>query len=93
MAACVIGAVAYCVGIHQAWFAILLSGLVLFFIRLNGRMKNDDFTQRRVISILMFSAICICICAYLMMNDKTYWPIPLLITACLELYSSFRLKS
>lgn len=92
MAAGVVGAVAYCMGLHQAWGAVLASGLVLFFVRLHGRMKAAELTQQRIHSILMFSAVALCACAYLMMNDKTYWPIPLLISACVELYASFRLK-
>lgn len=92
MAACVIGAIAFCIGLHQAWAVILIGALLLFFIRLHARMKSNDFNQQRILSILMFSAIALCLCAYFMMNSKSYWPIPLLISASVELYASFRLK-
>lgn len=92
MAAGIVGAVAYCVGFHYGWGGVLVCGLLLFFSRLRERMAVNDFAQRRILSILMFSAVALSVCAYLMMKDKSYWPVPLLISACLELYSSFRLK-
>ena len=92
MAAGVIGAVAFCAGARLGWCAVLLCGLLLFFVRLRFRMTAEDFRLRRLMSILMFSAGSLCVCAYLMMNGKSYWPIPLLVSACVELYSSFRLK-
>lgn len=92
MALCVLGAVAYCAGFEQGWVGLLISGLLLFFIRLRCRMSESEFSQRSVYSILMFSAAALCVCAYCMMKGKSYWPIPLLVSACVELYSSFRLK-
>ena len=41
---------------------------------------------------LMFSAVALCAAAYLMMEGKRYWLLPLMISACVEFYSSFRLK-
>lgn len=92
MACGVVGTVAFCAGASAAWVGVLVSGLLLFFIRLRGRMTASEFVQRRIHSILMFSAVAICVCAYFMMNGKSYWPIPLLVSACVELYSSFRLN-
>ena len=92
MAIGVVGAVAFCLGLQVAWLGVLTSGLLLFFIRMRGRFVARDFVQRRIHSILMFSAVAICVCAYFMMTGKSYWPIPLLVSACVELYSSFRLN-
>lgn len=92
MSAGVIGAVAHCAGASFGWVGVLACGLVLFFLRLRERMSEDDFRKQKLLSILMFSAVSLCACAYFMMNGKTYWLIPLLISACLELYCSFRYK-
>ncbi len=92
MAAVVIGSVAHCIEASYSWVLVLGGGLVLFFTRLSVRMRSDDFKTRRIYSILMFSAAVLCVCAYLMMKDKSYWLLPLMISAVVEFYSSFRLK-
>ncbi len=92
MAAGVVGAIAFTVGLYYGWVPVLICGLLLFFVRLNHRMKTDDFKLRRLYSILMFSAVALCATAYLMMEGKRFWLIPLMISAVLELYSSLRAK-
>lgn len=92
MAAVVIGTVAHCINSSYSWIPTLCGGLVLFFLRLSVRMGSDDFKTRRIYSILMFSAAVLCVCAYLMMKNKSYWLLPLMISAVVEFYSSFRLK-
>lgn len=92
MAAGVVGSVAHCIGASLAWVAVLACGLILFFARLNDRMRCDDFRVKRILSILMFSSVMLCVCAYLMMESKSYWVLPLLISACVELYATFRVK-
>lgn len=92
MSAGVIGAVAFCAGATIGWCGVLACGLLLFFLRLRARMGEDDFRRKRILSILMFSAVALCAAAYLMMEGKRYWLLPLMISACVEFYSSFRLK-
>lgn len=92
MTAGIIGAVAFTLGGYWGWAPLLACGLMLFFLRLHHRMHEDDFKTRRLYSILMFSSVALCATAYLMMEQKRFWLIPLMISAALELYCSLRAK-
>lgn len=92
MAIGVAGVVAQCLEMSHGWIGVLASGVVLFFTRLGERMRAEGVGERRLIGILMFSAASLSASAYLMMEGKRYWLVPLMITAVLELYASLRAK-
>lgn len=92
MAAGVVGVVAQCLEMSHGWVGVLAAAVVLFFTRLGERMRADDVRTRRLVGILMFSAASLGASAYLMMEGKRYWLVPLMISATLELYASLRAK-
>ncbi len=75
------------------WISTLSGGLLMFFCRLSERMHDNEKERRRLHATLMFSAVAICVAAYLMMVCKKYWLLPLLLTAGLEFYASYRIGS
>ncbi|MCI5776880.1 MAG: hypothetical protein MR215_04555 [Bacteroidales bacterium] len=92
MTAGVLGALTYSLDGYWGWVFLLASGLILFFVRLNHRMREKDFKTRRIYSILMFSSASLCTSAYLMMEQKQFWLVPLMVSAVLEFYCSVRAK-
>lgn len=75
----------------MGWICTLTGGLLLFFSRLSQRMRDNDSARNRLHGTLMLSSVAITASAYFMLACKGYWLLPILLSAGLELYSSFRI--
>ena len=85
------GVLIYTIGYNIGWAIIAGGAFALILIRLFARAKATDKLQMRHITILLFGAALLLGTSYLMKEEKSYWVIPLLCDAVIELYVSFRL--